>query len=80
MQAWLQAMQMLRFRGSRDFAMISGSARNGRAIDTKSASPPASTSSASATVFMRFDAITGTWTASRTARAHGRHAPCGTSA
>ena len=60
MQAWLQAMQMLIFRRSRALAMISGSARNGRAIDTKSASPAASASSASATVLIRFDAITGT--------------------
>ncbi len=81
MHAWLQAMHTLTVRGgrSRPLATIAGSARNGRARDTKSASPAASSSSASASVLTRLDAITGTLAASRIARAHGRQAPCGTS-
>ena len=60
---------------ARTLATIRGSARNGRAIETKSASPAASASSASSSEWMRLEASTGTSTADRTARAHGRHAP-----
>jgi hypothetical protein len=64
-QAWLQPMQVLisSARPSADLRTKSGSARNGRAIDTMSASPRASTDSPVAGSLMRLVAMSGmpTW-------------------
>jgi hypothetical protein len=63
-QAWLQAMQVL-ISSARPPAALrihSGSASSGRAIDTMSASPRASTSSATCGMLIRFEVITGTGT------------------
>ncbi len=60
-QAWLQAMQVL-ISSSRPVSALrtqSGSARNGRAIETRSASPRASTSSATCGMLIRFEVTTG---------------------
>ena len=46
-------------RPAADFATHSGSARNGRASDTRSASPRVSTPSATSGMLIRFDATTG---------------------
>jgi hypothetical protein len=60
-QAWLQAMQgaISSARPSAAFRTNSGSARKGRAIDTMSAQPSASTASATSGVLMRFEVISG---------------------
>ncbi len=60
-QAWLQAMQVLisSARPSCALTTKSASARNGRAIDTMSPSPRASTSSATAGSLMRLVATSG---------------------
>ena len=60
-QAWLQAMQVLIASARPAAALLtkSASARNGRAIDTMSASPRAMTSSATCGSLMRLDATSG---------------------
>ena len=81
MHAWLQAMHVSTSAASPRpaFATISGSARNGRAIETKSTLPAASTSSAAARLLMRLLAITGSApTASFTAAANLTQTPLGT--
>lgn len=67
-QAWLQPMQVLiaSARPSAALATKSGSARNGRAIDTMSARPEARISSATSGVLMRLLVTNGTETAPRT--------------
>ena len=60
-QAWLQAMHVL-ISSSRPLSALrihSGSARNGRAIDTRSASPLRRASSATCGMLIRFDVTTG---------------------
>ena len=56
-QAWLQAMHVLMFSGRPWAALLtkSGSASSGRAMEMRSASPSASSSSATSGVLMRFD-------------------------
>ncbi len=63
-QAWLHAMQVLisSARPSTAFLTNSASARNGRAIDTMSASPRASTASATAGSLIRLVVTSGTRT------------------
>ena len=63
-QAWLQAMQgaIRAACPERALATKSGSARNGRASETMSAQPSASTSSATCGVLIRFEVISGTRT------------------
>ncbi len=65
--AWLQPMQVLisSARPAAALATKSGSARNGRAIDTRSAPPVARISSATSGVLMRLDAQTGIPTSGR---------------
>jgi hypothetical protein len=60
-QAWLQAMQgtIVPARPSRAFATKSASARKGRAIETMSAQPSASTASATSGVLMRLEVMSG---------------------
>ena len=79
-QAWLQAMQVLisSARSSSALATKSGSARNGRAIDTMSAWPAAMISSASSGVLIRLDAHTGTSTTSVSRAVTHAHAARGT--
>ena len=62
--AWLHAMQVLMRSGVPAFALLSknGSARKGRAIETRSASPLARISSAISGVLMRFVATRGIFT------------------
>ncbi len=62
--AWLQAMHVLisSARASAALRTNSGSASNGRAIDTMSASPSARTASATSGVLIRLVATTGTET------------------
>ncbi|GEM_PF-6220999 len=67
-QAWLQAMQVL-ISSARPCAALtthSGSARNGRAIETRSASPRARTPSATSGMLIRLEAMTGTDSSART--------------
>ncbi len=81
MQAWLHAMQVLTrsARARAALATISASARKGRAIETKSALPAASTSSATATLLIRLLAMTGrSPTAPLIAAAKRTHTPLGT--
>ncbi len=61
-QAWLQPMQVLMASGvpAAALATKSGSASIGRAIDTMSAQPEASSSSASSGVLMRLVVTSGT--------------------
>src|SRR5690606_14559451 len=64
-QAWLQPIQVL-ISAARDWMTLftnSGSARNGRASDTRSAWPLARIASAVSGILMRLDATTGTDTA-----------------
>ncbi len=79
-QAWLQAMQvlMLAARPAAALRTNSGSASNGRAIDTKSASPAASTASATSGVLMRLLAQTGSDTSPLSLRASQVNAARGT--
>ncbi|OPZ55749.1 MAG: hypothetical protein BWY91_00824 [bacterium ADurb.BinA028] len=67
-QAWLQAMQVLIRSACPAAALVTnrGSARNGRAIDTMSASPSANTCSATSGVLIRLVATTGMPTAALT--------------
>ena len=61
-QAWLHAMQVMisSLRRSAAFATKSGSASNGRAIETRSAWPEAMMPSATSGVLIRLEATTGT--------------------
>ena len=61
-QAWLQAIHVFISSSlpSLIFSKILPSARNGLAIETKSASPFAKTVSATSGIFILFDVITGT--------------------
>ncbi len=79
-QAWLQAMQVLISSARPAAALLtsSGSARNGRAIETRSASPRARMSSAISGELIRLDAQTGMLTAFLRRAVHGTQAPCGT--
>lgn len=79
-QAWLQPMQVLMAseRPAAAFATNSGSARNGRAIDTMSARPEASISSATSGVLTRLLVTSGTETAPRTFSVTQVNAPRGT--
>ncbi len=79
-QAWLQPMQVLisSARPAAALATNSGSARNGRAIDTRSQLPSAISCSASSGVLIRFEAITGTPTDSRRRAVNGVQIPRGT--
>ena len=60
-QAWLHAIQVLISSGrpSIDFSTNSGSAKNGRAIETMSALPSAKTSSATSGMLIRLVVISG---------------------
>src|SRR5512137_43933 len=79
-QAWLQAMQVLisSARPAAAFLTSSGSARNGRAIETMSASPSASTFSATSGELMRFVVHTGIPTSPFSLRVTQVKAPRGT--
>ena len=61
-QAWLQAMQVLMDCAlpAAAFFTKSGSANSGRAIDTMSAQPSASSASATSGVLMRLEVMSGT--------------------
>ena len=61
-QAWLQPIQVLIRSGVPAAALLtnSGSAKNGRAIEMRSASPLAKTFSATSGVFIRLEVMTGT--------------------
>ena len=78
--AWLQPMQVLisSARPCAAFATKSGSARNGRAIETRSAPPLARISSATSGVLMRLDAHTGMPTSGRSRAVVAAHAARGT--
>ncbi len=80
MQAWLQAMHGFVGRPSRALATSAASARNGRAIDTRSTADPASSACARSTPSMRLPAITATAspTAALTPSATDHQAPGGT--
>ena len=65
-------------RPSRALLANSASASIGRAIDTRSASPFARIASATSGVLMRFEAMTGIFTASFRSRAAKVHAARGT--
>ena len=79
-QAWLQAMQVLISSARPAAALLtsSGSARKGRAIETMSASPSASTFSATSGVLMRFVVQTGMPTSPFSLRVTQVKAPRGT--
>ena len=79
-QAWLQAMQVLISSARPAAALLtsSGSARNGRAIETMSASPSASTFSATSGELMRFVVQTGIPTSPFSLRVTQVKAPRGT--
>ena len=86
MHASLQPMQVFTSGSSpeKDLATIDGSARNGRAIDTRSTFPDATMRSACGIEFTRLEPITGIeLPASRSARftsaARSIQTPCGTS-
>ena len=78
--AWLQAMHVLISSARPSAALLtkSASARNGRAIDTMSASPRARIASATAGSLMRFVVISGTRTAPRSRAVTHVKAPRGT--
>ena len=78
--AWLQAMQVLIRSGDPACALSaqSGSARNGRAMLTRSAWPSARICSAVWGMLIRFEAATGTDTTSLTRRVKSTNAARGT--
>ncbi len=79
-QAWLQPMQVLMAsaRPAAALATKSGSARKGRASDTMSAQPSASSSSASWGVLMRLVVTSGMFTEPMTRLVTQAYAPRGT--
>ena len=79
-QAWLQPMQVLIASGrpSRALATKAGSARNGLAIETRSAAPRASSSSATSGVLIRLLVTSGIETAPLTFSVTQPNAPRGT--